>query len=108
MWILSLGIEYTRFVPFEALTPVLLGGAEQPTLLVDDDYAPTREEYDYCYQFVVTMALRVAEVGSNATEPSWIRARVDDTEVKSALVSPPGCEGAAYLPQPPHMLCRAG
>jgi hypothetical protein len=89
MRVLALGIDYTRYTRFEQLTPTILRDDEQPMMIVDSDYAPTREEYDYCVQLVITTALRITEVGGNAVEPSWVRARVAGQRVESERVELP-------------------
>jgi hypothetical protein len=73
--VLALGIDYARYTRFQRLTPMVFRDADPPSLLVDADYGPTREEYDYCVQFVVSVALRLAEVDANAVLPSWELAR---------------------------------
>jgi hypothetical protein len=87
--IVALGIDYARFTRFEQLTPMMTGDEVQPMLLVDGDYAPNREEYDYCVQFVISAALRLAEIDANAVEPSWERARFAAHKVGQELVTPP-------------------
>jgi hypothetical protein len=89
MRVLALGIDYARYTRFADLTPTVSGDDDQSVLLVDADYAPTRKEYDYCAQFVITAALRVAEVDANAVEPSWVRARVAGQNVGRELLEPP-------------------
>lgn len=74
MRVLALGIDYSRYTRFQRLTPTVFRD-DPPSLLVDADYAPTREEYDYCVQFVISVALRLAEVDASAELPSWERDR---------------------------------
>lgn len=91
MRVLALGIDYARYTRFEQLTPrvsEVSGGEKQPVLLVDADHAPNPEEYDYCVQFVITAALRVAEVHASAVEPSWVRARAAGQRVGRELIKP--------------------
>jgi len=71
MRVLALGIDYGRYDRFERLTPRVWGQGEYRQVRTDADYAPTREEYDYCVQFVVTVSLRIAEVEANAVPVSW-------------------------------------
>jgi hypothetical protein len=59
MRVIALGIDYGRFLRFEALTDI------------DLFYAPTQEEYDFCVQFVIDAAFRIAEVEANSIPPSW-------------------------------------
>jgi hypothetical protein len=37
--------------------------------LMQPGYDPTREEFDYCCQFVVTVPLRIAELDAHAARP---------------------------------------
>jgi hypothetical protein len=37
-----------------------------------DDYAPTVEEFEYCRQFIITVALRMAELERHTIEPYWL------------------------------------
>jgi hypothetical protein len=72
MYAMAFGIDYRQLVRFELLTPGI-------TVHVDDHrerhvmqgYAPTQEEFDYCRQFVVTVALRLSELDVHATLPAW-------------------------------------
>jgi hypothetical protein len=59
MRVIALGIDYGRFLRFEALTDV------------DLFHKATREEYNFCVQFVVDAAFRLADVEANAIPPSW-------------------------------------
>jgi hypothetical protein len=76
MRVLAVGIDYARYNRFDQLTPKVFGAGENRTVQADFDYAPTREEYDDCVQFVVTAALRLAELEADAAEPSWRGARL--------------------------------
>jgi hypothetical protein len=38
---------------------------------------PTREEFEFCRQFVVTTALRQADINAHVVRPSWETARMD-------------------------------
>lgn len=80
MQVLALGIDYARYTRFERLTPTTREDDEQQVPFTDHDYAPTRDEYDFCVRFVISAALRMAEVDANAVEPSWVRARVAGQE----------------------------
>lgn len=70
--VLSLGVEYPRYLRFQQLTPLL-------TMTIDgrihrsypNGYSPSRDDFDYCHQFVVDVAMRVAEVGAYLEPPSW-------------------------------------
>jgi hypothetical protein len=88
MRVLSLGIDYARYTLFEQLTPrIARDDEEKPVLTVAADYAPTREEYDFCVQFLIGVALRVAEVDASAVKPSWVSARAAGTHVGTELLT---------------------
>lgn len=59
MRVIALGIDYGQFLRFEALTDV------------DLFHAATREEYNFCMQFAIDTAFRLADVEANAIPPSW-------------------------------------
>jgi hypothetical protein len=71
MRILALGIDYAQYDRFERLTPLVLRSGERRTVHAPPNYAPTREEYDYCVQFVISVALRMAELDVHTARPSW-------------------------------------
>jgi tetratricopeptide (TPR) repeat protein len=63
MKVMAVGIDYRRYARFSMLTPVihrdLAGGVEvipKPGLIL------TKDDYEFCYQFVISAALRLAEV----------------------------------------------
>jgi hypothetical protein len=62
MRVMALGIDYRQFERFQRLTPRILYslgcGKDRRTR---PDYAPTDDEFDFCCDFIVTAALRVAE-----------------------------------------------
>jgi hypothetical protein len=73
--VLAIGIDYMRYTRFESLTPTVYGAGVHRSVHADFDYAPNREEYDFCVQFAISAALRIAELGANTVQPSWVRAR---------------------------------
>jgi hypothetical protein len=75
MRVVAVGLDYARYNRFEQLTPKVWNSGDQRQVQVDSDYAPTRGEYDDCVQFVITAALRLAELEADAADPSWLRAR---------------------------------
>ena len=75
MRVMAIGIDYARYNRFVQLTPKVFGTGEDRRVDADFDYAPTRQEYDDCVQFVVAAALRLAELEADAAQPSWRRAR---------------------------------
>ena len=62
MRVMALGIDYRQFERFQRLTPRIFyrlsGGKDRQTR---PGYAPTADEFDFCCNFIVTAALRVAE-----------------------------------------------
>jgi len=62
MRVMAFGIDYRQFARFEQLTPTigygLDGHIERQT---PRGYAPTSADFEFCRQFVITAALRVAE-----------------------------------------------
>lgn len=79
MRVMAVGLEYARYNRFEQLTPKVWGTGEHRRVQADFDYTPTRDEYDYCIQFVITAALRLAELEADTVKPSWVRARLGET-----------------------------
>jgi hypothetical protein len=73
MRIMALGIDYRQFDRFQQLTPRLAYflGSQEPDIRYPAGYAPSAEEFDYCRQFVVTVALRMAELEVHTAKPSW-------------------------------------
>jgi hypothetical protein len=62
MRIMALGIEYPKYERFRQLTPRILRSING----VSDrwsppGYAPTSDEFDFCREFIITVALRLAE-----------------------------------------------
>lgn len=68
----SIGIDYHRLHRFEMLCPhVSLRAHGQREAYWRGPYAPDRSDYDYCRQFVITGALRVAEMTGLLHPPEW-------------------------------------
>jgi hypothetical protein len=76
MRVMALGIDYARYNRFEQLTPKVSGAGEHRRVSAEFDYAPTRQEYDDCVQFVIAVALRLAQLEADAAQPSWRQARL--------------------------------
>jgi hypothetical protein len=79
MRVMAVGLDYARYNRFDQLTPKVYGTGEHRQVEADWDYAPSRDEYDCCIQFVITVALRLAELEADTVEPSWVRARLGET-----------------------------
>ncbi|MGO8959399.1 MAG: hypothetical protein ACLQFR_18835 [Streptosporangiaceae bacterium] len=70
--IMALGIDYRRFARFEQLTPHIAWYADgHQERLTQPGYDPTAEEFEYCRQFLVTVALRMAELQVHIARPHW-------------------------------------
>lgn len=69
--VLALGIDYAKYIRFEQLTPTVSGEGERRLISVSLAWAPTRDEYDDCVQFLITVALHMAELEARAAPPSW-------------------------------------
>lgn len=76
MRVTAVGLDYARYDRFDQLTPRVFGTGEHRRVNADFDYAPTRQEYDDCVQFVVATALRLAELEADAAQPSLRQARL--------------------------------
>jgi hypothetical protein len=76
--VMAVGLEYARYNRFDQLTPKVYGTGEHRKVQADFDYAPSRDEYDYCVQFVITAALRLADLEADTAKPSWVRARLGE------------------------------
>jgi hypothetical protein len=73
MRIMALGVDYRQFDRFQRLTPSLMYFANSggPEAHYPSGYAPSAEEFDYCREFIVAVALRVAELEVHTAKPSW-------------------------------------
>jgi hypothetical protein len=62
-----------QFQRFKLLTPDIVyfvdGHSERRSI---DGYLPTSEEFEYCRQFIIAVALRMAELEAHTVEPSWM------------------------------------
>ncbi|MEU6449966.1 hypothetical protein [Streptomyces sp. NPDC046979] len=75
--LLALGVDFHQYRRFLRLTPAVSIGHQraEPSFRAEDGYDPTQEEFAFCRQFVITVALRLAEVSRSAEAPSWHGAR---------------------------------
>ncbi len=68
----ALGIEVHRFHRFEQLTPgVAYFSDGRHKVHSHDNYSPTPEDFEYCQQFVISAALRLAELQAYLRPPGW-------------------------------------
>jgi hypothetical protein len=62
MRVMAIGIDYRQFARFRRLTPSIGYGFDlQIKRHVRPGYAPTSADFEFCYQFIITAALRIAE-----------------------------------------------
>ncbi|MGW2707291.1 hypothetical protein [Streptomyces sp. NPDC001340] len=73
MRLMVLGVDFHHYQRFTQLTPAVgyYGNSPEPHFSVETDYAPNQEEFDFCRQFVITVALRLTEINAQAVPPSW-------------------------------------
>lgn len=72
---MALGIDFRRYDRFQRLTPWIIGEWEDGVEFeAPHGYAPNEEEFNYCREFVITAALRLAEVEAHTIAPSWWQA----------------------------------
>ncbi|MFI8802804.1 hypothetical protein [Micromonospora chalcea] len=70
--LLALGIDFRQYYRFRQLTPsVYLTGYGDRNVTHAPHYSPAMDEFDFCRQFVITTALRVAELEVHLAPPSW-------------------------------------
>lgn len=84
---MTLGGNLHHYARFQALTPRSIywgAGVDEASIqgvLGAPDVTrctPTREEFEFCRQFVVTTALRRADIDAHVAPPSWEAAFADD------------------------------
>jgi hypothetical protein len=67
------GIDYAAYLRFVSLTP---GHADSMDGKRDyrapKGYAPTRDDVEFCYQFVVSASLRLTEAHAHLAPPPWL------------------------------------
>ncbi|MDV7220406.1 hypothetical protein [Streptomyces prunicolor] len=73
MRLLALGVDFHQYQRFSRLTPGVgyYGNSTAPSFSAEPGYAPNQEEFDFCRQFVITVALRLTEISARAVPPSW-------------------------------------
>lgn len=83
----ALGIEFSAYQRFKSLTPqfhdIFRGNDPTFTRVFQSSpaYAPTRDHYDFCQQFIVTAALRLAEAESHIEKVPWQLTKMRDGKV---------------------------
>ncbi|AQW56556.1 hypothetical protein [Streptomyces violaceusniger] len=74
MRLMALGVDFHQYQRFIQLTPAVgytYADPEAPRFSVEPGYAPNRGEFEFCRQFVITVALRLTEINARAIPPSW-------------------------------------
>ncbi|MFD7677084.1 hypothetical protein [Streptomyces sp. NPDC060187] len=73
MRLLVLGVDFHEYQRFTTLTPAAayFGNSGAPQFSAESGYAPNQEEFLFCRQFVITVALRLAEIKARDVPPSW-------------------------------------
>jgi hypothetical protein len=69
--VMALGLDYSRYARFRMLTPAVFGAGNERSVSPEPGYAPNKEEYEFCVQFVITASLRMAELEAQSLTPSW-------------------------------------
>lgn len=71
MRITVLGIDFAAYQRFHTLTPHINKTWGAKTYRAPVGYAPSRDEVDFCTQFVVDAAIRLAAANAQLVQPSW-------------------------------------
>lgn len=74
MRLMALGMDFHQYQRFTQLTPAVgytFANVNEPRFSVEPGYDPNQEEFDFCRQFVITVALRITEINARAIPPSW-------------------------------------
>ncbi|WP_327238847.1 hypothetical protein OG243_44520 [Streptomyces sp. NBC_01318] len=74
MRLMALGVDFHQYQRFTQLTPAVgytYGNGAEPRYSAEPGYAPNQIEFDFCRQFVITVALRLIEINARAVPPSW-------------------------------------
>jgi hypothetical protein len=78
MRVIALGLDFGEYHRFQKLVPGFVYGSdeEEETEVTVGAYhylyAPSDEEYEFCLRFVISAALRLAELEALTADPSWI------------------------------------
>jgi hypothetical protein len=73
MQVLASGIDYPQYDRFQVLTPhvaYMMSGDRR--VAHHQDYAPSKEDFEYCKRFVISSALRLVEVEGHRSAPPWL------------------------------------
>jgi hypothetical protein len=74
MRVLASGIDFAQYNRFEQLTEHVQR-TNDGKAHGNFGYAPDSGEYAFCTQFVITSALRIAELSAHSARPSWLVAQ---------------------------------
>lgn len=78
MRVIALGLDFSEYHRFQKLVPgfVYGPGEEEETEVIVRSYhalyAASDEEYEFCLRFVISAALRLAQLEALAADPSWM------------------------------------
>ncbi|WUD72118.1 hypothetical protein OG937_10670 [Streptomyces sp. NBC_00510] len=83
MRIMSIGLDFPQYVRFRGLLPTIWSQDDEQDAKIAQHYNESgrvvdQEEFEFCRQFLVTAALRVAEVEAHRQLPSWHRQVASD------------------------------
>ncbi|MDK1348305.1 hypothetical protein QNO09_34515 [Streptomyces sp. 378] len=78
MRIMSVGLDFPQYLRFRELLPDVWPNDEDQDAVIarrDEEHGrfADQEEFEFCRQFLVTAALRIAEVKGHQQRPSWQR-----------------------------------
>lgn len=69
----AVGIDYAAYLRFSRLVPVHSDNAQGVReYRVPAGYAPTSNDVEFCYQFVVSASLRLTEAHAHLEPPAWL------------------------------------
>lgn len=77
----AIGLDFAAYQRFLSLTPAYVDYFDgRREYRAPRGYTPTQEDFNFCLQFVVSAALRLAEVEAHLTRPSWMPERQPGSE----------------------------
>jgi hypothetical protein len=69
----TLGIDYAAYLKFSRLTPIHSDNVQGVReYRAPKGYAPTSDDVEFCYQFVVSASLRLTEAHAHLAPPPWL------------------------------------
>ncbi|MCA1707011.1 MAG: hypothetical protein LC808_28600 [Actinobacteria bacterium] len=64
-------MDLHRYARFQRITPTTYFMGGERAYGYAPNYAPSQEEFDFCHEFVITAALRLAEFEAQLRPLSW-------------------------------------